>query len=115
MASVNKVILIGNLGRDPELRYTQGGSAVANFTVATNERWRDKDGNNQERTEWHRIVVWNKAADIVKQHVKKGDALYVEGKISTNSWDDKEGNKHYSTEIVCDNFLFLSPKINGDS
>ncbi len=74
----------------------------------------NKEGEEVSKTEWHRIVVWNKAADIVKQHVNKGDALYVEGKISTSSWDDKEGNKHYSTEIVCDNFLFLSPRNNGE-
>ena len=114
MSGVNKVILIGNLGADPEVRHTQSGSQVANFRIATSEVFNDRDGNRQERTEWHRIVVWNKAADIVKQHVKKGDALYVEGKISTNSWDDKEGNKHYSTEVICDNFLFLSPKSSGE-
>ena len=116
MAGINKVILIGNLGGDPEVRYTPSGDAVANFNIATSEEWKDKDtGEKKVRTEWHRIVVWNKAADIVKQHVSKGDALYVEGKISTNSWDDKEGNKQYSTEIICDNFLFLSPKNNSES
>ncbi len=88
---------------------------MANFPLATNEFYKNKEGEEVSKTEWHRIVVWNRAADIVKQHVKKGDALYVEGKISTNSWDDKEGNKHYSTEIICDSFLFLSPKNNGDS
>ena len=92
MSGVNKVILVGHLGNDPEIRYTQGGTPVGNFRLATTERWVSKGGENSERTEWHRIVVWNKAANIVKQHVSKGDALYVEGKISTNSWDDKEYN-----------------------
>ena len=107
---VNRVTLVGNVGEVPRVSERDGEAFVANFPLATNEVWRDKEGEEVRRTEWHRIVVWNRAADIVKQHVKKGDALYVEGKISTNSWDDKEGNKHYSTEIVCDNFLFLSPR-----
>jgi len=111
---VNRVTLVGNVGELPRVSERDGEAFVANFPLATNEVWRNKEGEEVRRTEWHRIIVWNKAADIVKQHVKKGDALYVEGKISTNSWDDKEGNKHYSTEIVCDNFLFLSPRINGD-
>ena len=110
---VNRVTLVGNVGEVPRVSEREGEAFVANFPLATNEVWRDKEGEEVRRTEWHRIVVWNKAADIVRQHVNKGDALYVEGKISTNSWDDKEGNKHYSTEIVCDNFLFLSPRING--
>ena len=112
---MNKVILIGHLGGDPEKKSLESGVSIANFSVATNEGYKNKEGEEVSKTEWHRIVVWNKAADIVKQHVKKGDALYVEGKISTNTWDDKEGNKQYSTEIVCDNFLFLSPKNNGES
>ena len=110
---VNRVTLVGNVGEVPRVSERDGEAFVANFPLATNEVWRDKEGEEIRRTEWHRIVVWNKAADIVKQHVKKGDALYVEGKISTNSWDDKEGNKHYSTEIVCDNFLFLSSRSSG--
>ncbi len=112
---VNRVTLVGNVGEVPRVSEREGEAFVANFPLATNEVWRDKEGEEVRRTEWHRIVVWNKAADIVKQHVNKGDALYVEGKISTNSWDDKEGNKHYSTEIICDNFLFLSPKVNGQT
>jgi single-strand DNA-binding protein len=112
---VNRVTLVGNVGEVPRVSERDGEAFVANFPLATNEVWRDKEGEEIRRTEWHRIVVWNKAADIVKQHVNKGDALYVEGKISTNSWDDKEGNKHYSTEIVCDNFLFLSPRISEQS
>jgi single-strand DNA-binding protein len=107
---VNRVTLVGNVGEVPRVTEREGEAFVANFPLATNEVWKNKEGEEVSKTEWHRVVVWNKAADIVKQHVKKGDALYVEGKISTNSWDDKEGNKHYSTEIVCDNFLFLSPR-----
>jgi len=107
---VNRVTLVGNVGELPRVSEREGEAFVANFPLATNEVWRDKEGEEVRRTEWHRIVVWNRAAEIVKQHVRKGDALYLEGKISTNSWDDKEGNKHYSTEIVCDHFLFLSPK-----
>jgi single-strand DNA-binding protein len=107
MASVNRVILIGNLGRDPELRYTQGGSAVANFTLATNERWRDKDGNNQERTEWHRIVVWGRTAENCAQYLQKGRSVYVEGRLQTREWEDKDGNKRNTTEINALNVQFL--------
>ena len=107
---VNRVTLVGNVGEVPRVSEKEGEAFVANFPLATNEFYENKEGEEISKTEWHRIVVWNKAADIVKQHVKKGDALYVEGKITTNTWDDKEGNKHYSTEIVCDNFLFLSPR-----
>ncbi len=111
---VNRVTLVGNVGEVPRVSERDGEAFVANFPLATNEFYRNKEGEDVSKTEWHRIVVWNKAADIVRQHVNKGDALYVEGKISTNSWDDKEGNKHYSTEIICDNFLFLSPRNNGE-
>ena len=107
MASVNKVILIGNLGRDPELRYTQGGSAVANFTLATNERWRDKDGNNQERTEWHRIVVWGRTAENCAQYLQKGRSVYIEGRLQTREWEDKDGNKRNTTEVNALNVQFL--------
>jgi single-strand DNA-binding protein len=107
MASVNKVILIGNLGRDPELRYTQGGQGVANFTLATNERWKDKDGQNQERTEWHRIVVWGKQAENCAQYLQKGRSCYIEGRLQTREWEDKEGNKRQTTEIVAQNVTFL--------
>jgi single-strand DNA-binding protein len=99
MASVNKVILIGNLGRDPEVRYTQGGAAVANFTLATNEVWTDKAGARQERTEWHRIVVWGKQAEIAREHFTKGKQVYVEGALQTREWNDREGNKRTTTEI----------------
>lgn len=107
---INRVTLVGTVGDTPRVSERDGEAFVANFPLATTEAWKDKEGAEVKRTEWHRVVVWNKAAAIVQNHVSKGDALYVEGKISTNSWDDKEGNKHYSTEIVCDNFLFLSPR-----
>ena len=106
--TLNRVTLVGNVGDTPRISQKDGEPFVANFPLATSESWKDNEGNEVNRTEWHRIVVWNKAAAIVQDHVKKGDRLYIEGKISTNSWEDKEGNKHYSTEIVCDNFLFLS-------
>lgn len=99
MASVNKVILIGNLGRDPEVRYTAGGSAVANFTMATTERWNDPSGEKKERTEWHRIVVWGKQAEVAGEYLRKGRPVYVEGSLQTREWTDREGNKRYTTEI----------------
>lgn len=114
MASVNKVILIGNLGRDPELRYTRDGQGVANFTLATNERWRDKEGNNQERTEWHRIVVWGKQAEHCAQYLQKGRTVYVEGRLQTRDWEDKEGHKRQTTEIVAQNVTFLGGR-GGDA
>ena len=107
MASVNKVILVGNLGRDPELRYIQSGQAVANFSLATSDRWRDKEGNNQERTEWHRIVVWGKSAENCAQYLQKGRSVYVEGRLQTQEWEDKEGIKRKTTEIVAQTVQFL--------
>ena len=107
---VNKVILIGNLGADPELRYTPNGQAVCDVRLATNESWTDKNGQKQERTEWHRIVFWGKPAEIVKQYMSKGQRMYIEGRLQTRSWDDKEGNKRYSTEIVANDFMFLSSR-----
>jgi single-strand DNA-binding protein len=107
MASVNKVILVGNLGRDPELRYTQGGAAVANFSLATNEKWRDKEGNNQERTEWHRIVVWGRTAENCAQYLHKGSSVYIEGRLQTREWEDKDGNKRSTTEINALTVQFL--------
>src|SRR5437868_9641603 len=100
MAGVNKVILIGNLGRDPEVRYTRSGQAVANFTVATNEAWTDKSGQKQERTEWHRIVVWGKAAEHCGEYLSKGRQVYIEGRLQTREWTNKEGVKQYTTEVV---------------
>ena len=107
---VNKVILIGNLGADPELRYTPNGQAVCDVRLATNESWQDKSGQKQERTEWHRVVFWGKPAEIVKQYMAKGQRMYIEGRLQTRSWDDKEGNKRYSTEIVANDFMFLSAR-----
>src|SRR3954466_13548287 len=105
--SVNKVILIGNLGRDPEVRYTPSGQAVANFTVATNEAWTDKAGQKQERTEWHRVVVWGKAAENCGEYLSKGRSVYVEGRLQTREWPNKEGAKQYTTEVVANQVLFL--------
>jgi single-strand DNA-binding protein len=100
MASVNKVILVGNVGRDPELRYTQGGQPVASFSVATNERFKDRDGNWKDRTEWHRIVAWARLAEICGEYLRKGSQVYIEGRIQTRDWEDKEGNKRQTTEVV---------------
>ena len=111
MASVNKVILIGNLGRDPEIRYLPSGQAVANFTVATNDRWTDREGKPQERTEWHRIVVWAKQAENCANYLSKGRSVYIEGRLQTREWEDKEGQKRSTTEIVAQNVTFLgSPR-----
>ena len=113
MASVNKVILIGNLGRDPELRYTREGNGVANMNIATTDRWRDKEGNPQERTEWHRVVVWGKQAENCAQYLQKGRSVYVEGRLQTREWEDKEGNKRWTTEIVAQNVTFLGSRSEG--
>ncbi len=107
MASVNKVILIGNLGADPELRYTSGGTAVTNFRVATNEQWTDKNGERQERTEWHQIVVWGKQAENCGKYLRKGRSVYVEGRLQTRQWEDQSGNKRYTTEVVAQIIQFL--------
>jgi len=107
MASVNKVILIGNLGSDPEVRYTPSGAAVANFNIATNENWKDKNGQDQERTEWHKIVVWGKQAENCGEFLSKGRTVYIEGRLQTRDWTDKEGNKRYTTEIVANTVQFL--------
>ena len=107
MASVNKVILVGNLGRDPEVRYTPQGTAVANFTMATTDRWNDPSGEKKERTEWHRIVVWGKQAEIAAEYLKKGRQVYVEGSLQTREWTDKEGNKRYTTEVRAQRFQML--------
>ncbi|MCE9624106.1 MAG: single-stranded DNA-binding protein [Deltaproteobacteria bacterium] len=107
MASVNKVILIGNLGSDPEVKFTPSGSAVANFSVATNESWMGKDGKKEERTEWHKIVVWNKLAELCGEYLSKGRPVYLEGRLQTREWNDKEGNKRYTTEVVAQTIQFL--------
>ena len=111
--SVNKVILVGNLGRDPELRKTQSGQPVATFTLATNERWTGKDGERQERTEWHRIVAWGRQAEICDEYLSKGRQVYIEGRIQTREWEDKEGQKRYTTEIVAQTVQFLGSRGGG--
>lgn len=108
--SVNKVILVGRLGKDPELKYTQGGTPVARFSLATDESWKDQNGEKQQRTEWHNIVAWRKLAEICGQYLSKGKLVYIEGKLQTRSWEDKEGNKRYTTEIVADNMVMLGAK-----
>lgn len=105
--SVNKVLLIGRLGNNPEIRYTNTGTAVANFNLATSENWNDKNGQRQERTEWHRVVVWGKLAELCEKYLSKGRQCFVEGRLQTRSWDDKEGNKRYTTEIVAATIQFL--------
>jgi single-strand DNA-binding protein len=105
--SVNKVILVGRLGRDPETRYTGGGQAVANFSVATDETYKDRNGERQKRTEWHKIVVWGKQAEIAQQYLKKGSLVFIEGRIQSREWQDKEGQKRTSFEIVASNFRML--------
>src|ERR1700727_1095694 len=111
--SVNKVILVGRLGRDPETRYTGGGQAVANFSVATDETYKDKNGERQKRTEWHKIVVWGKQAEIAQQYLKKGSLIYLEGRIQSREWQDKEGQKRTSFEIVANGFRFLGSRGDG--
>ena len=107
MGSVNKVILVGNLGRDAELRYTPGGAAVATLNLATTEVWNDKGGQRQEKTEWHRIVLWGKQAESLQEYLTKGKQIYVEGRLQTRQWDDKDGNKKYTTEIKADRITLL--------
>jgi single-strand DNA-binding protein len=108
MGSVNKVILVGNLGRDAELRYTPGGAAVATLNMATTEVWNDKAGQKQEKTEWHRVVLWGKSAETLSEYLTKGKQIYVEGRLQTRQWDDKDGNKRYTTEIRGDRIVLLS-------
>ncbi|MBI3193544.1 MAG: single-stranded DNA-binding protein [Ignavibacteriae bacterium] len=113
--SLNRATLIGYLGKDPEVSYTASGIAVAKFSIATNERWKDESGNLQEKTEWHNIVAWRKLAEICGQYLKKGSKVFLEGKIQTRSWDDKNtGVKRYATEIVADNMMMLDSK-GGDA
>lgn len=113
---VNKVILVGNLGRDPEIRYTPSGSAVANITLATSDQWKDKNtGENQERTEWHRVVFFNRLAEIVGEYVKKGSQIYIEGSLQTRKWQDQGGQDRYTTEIVAREMQMLGSRSGGDS
>ena len=107
MAGINKVILIGNVGRDPEVRTTPSGQQVAKFSLATSENFTSRAGEKQERTEWHNIVVWGKLADLCKQYVSKGRQIYVEGRLQTSSWNDQQGNKKYRTEVVAQTVQFL--------
>jgi single-strand DNA-binding protein len=114
MAGVNKVILVGNLGRDPEIRYTKDGQAVANFTLATTENFSSREGKREERTEWHRIVVWGKTAENCAQYLSKGRTVYIEGRIQTREWEDKEGQKRKTTEVVAQTVQFLGgPRGSG--
>ncbi len=114
--SVNKVTLIGRLGTDPELRYTPSGAAVCNFSLATSENWTDKaSGQRTEKTEWHRIVVWGKQAELCNQYLSKGRQVYMEGKLQTRQWEDKDGNKRYTTEVTCNQVQFLGSNPNANS
>ena len=114
MANLNKVTLIGRLGQDPEIRYTQSGSAVANATIATNDYWTDKQGGKQERTEWHSLVLWGKLADLAQSYLKKGSQVYVEGRMQTRDWEDQQGQKHYKTEVVVTTMQFLDAKMSDN-
>ncbi|NWG12211.1 MAG: single-stranded DNA-binding protein [Acidobacteria bacterium] len=113
MASLNKIMLIGNLGRDPEIRYTQEGAPVANFSLATTESYTDKGGVRQERTEWHNIVAWNKLAELAKRYLSKGRQVYVEGRLRTREWTDRDGNKRRTTEVVASQMVLLGSR--GDT
>jgi len=114
MKSVNKVILIGNLGKDPEVKYTPQGTPVAKITLATNERFKGKDGQWQDRTEWHNVVLWQRLAEIAGEYLKKGGKVYIEGRLQTRSWDDKQsGQKKYMTEVVANDLVLLSGRSEG--
>ena len=115
MAGVNKVILIGNLGADPEVRYTPSGQPVANFRIATSETWMDKQGQKQERTEWHRVVAWGKLAELCGEYLQKGRQVFVEGKLQTRQWEDRDGNKRFTTEIQAKELTFLGGRTEGAS
>ena len=112
---VNKVILIGNIGADPELRYTPSGTGVTNFNMATNENWTDNSGEKQERTEWHRIVVWGRLAEICNQYLRKGSKVYIEGRLQTRSWEGQDGQKKYTTEVVARDMQILDSRDDYDS
>ena len=113
MGTVNKVIIVGNLGRDAEIRYTPGGAAVSTLSLATTDVWNDKAGQRQEKTEWHRVVVWGKQAETLKDYLMKGRQIYVEGRLQTRQWDDKDGNKRYTTEIRSDRIVLLGGRGGG--
>jgi single-strand DNA-binding protein len=113
MASVNKVILVGNLGRDPETRYTTGGDPITNVSIATTDTWKDKNGEKQEKTEWHRVAFFGKLAEIAGEYLKKGSQVYVEGRLQTRKWQDKDGQDKYTTEIVADRMQMLGSRAGG--
>jgi len=116
MAGINKVILVGNLGKDPEVRYLEGGTAVANFPIATSETYKDKNtGERKTNTEWHNIVLWRGLAEIAEKYLKKGNQIYIEGKLRTRQWQDKDGNNRYTTEVVGDNLQMLGRKDDNAS
>lgn len=110
MAGVNKVILLGHLGRDPEMRYQPSGAAIANFSIATSETYKDRDGNKQERTEWHRVVFFNRTAEIAGEYLRKGSMAYVEGRLQTRKWTDKDGQERYTTEIIGDRLQLVGSR-----
>ena len=113
--SLNKVQLIGHLGADPESRFTTSGSAVANLTIATNESWRSAEGETKEKTEWHRVVIFGKMAETAAEYMKKGQLVYIEGRLQTRSWEDKDNIKRYTTEVLCDSFTMLGRKTQDGS
>ena len=115
MASVNKVILVGNLGKDPETRFMPNGEAVCNFSIATTDSWKDKEGKKQERTEWHNIVMYRKLAEIAGEYLKKGSAVYLEGRLQTRKWQDKDGADKYTVEIISDNMQMLGGKSDNST
>lgn len=114
MASVNKAIVLGNVGQDPEIRYTANGDAVCNFSIATTDTWKDKNGQRQERTEWHNIVMYRKLAEIAGEYVRKGSSIYIEGRIQTRKWQTKDGQDRYTTEIIADQMQMLGNRQNGE-
>lgn len=114
MSGLNKIMLIGNLGADPELRYTGSGTAVSNFRIATNESWTDKNGQRQERTEWHRIVAWGKLAELAAEYLTKGRQVYIEGRVQTNRWQDRDGNDRYTSEVIASTVTFLGARPQQD-
>jgi single-strand DNA-binding protein len=113
MSSLNKIMLIGHLGKDPEIRYTPDGAPVASFSIATSENWTDKSGNRQEHTEWHNIVAWNKLADLSKRYLTKGRQVYIEGKLRSREWNDRDGNKRRTTEVIASQMVLLGSRQQG--
>ena len=109
--SVNKVLLLGRLGKDPDLKYTPSGAAVATFSIATNLVWKDQDGNQKEQTDWHRVVAWRKTAEIASNYLKKGNPVYIEGRLQTRSWNDKNNITHYMTEVIAENLVLIGGKM----